>query len=93
MHLVCSVHIFIIIYLLYVSTFVAPSSGRSLRYFLKITVFFLQCCYVGYVRERDQWGDPGVNGRILLRRIFRKWDVKVWTVLSWLRIETGGGQL
>jgi hypothetical protein len=20
------------------------------------------------------WGDPGVDGRIILRRIFRKWD-------------------
>jgi hypothetical protein len=26
-------------------------------------------------------------------RIFRKWDVEVWTGLSWLRIETGGGHL
>jgi hypothetical protein len=28
-----------------------------------------------------------------LRQIFRKWDVGVWTGLSWLRIETGGGHL
>jgi hypothetical protein len=25
--------------------------------------------------------------------IFRKWDVGVWTGLSWLRIETSGGHL
>jgi hypothetical protein len=25
--------------------------------------------------ERDQWGDPGVDGRIILGWIFRKWDV------------------
>jgi hypothetical protein len=35
----------------------------------------------------------GVDWRIILRRIFRKWDVGVWTTLSWLRIETGGGHL
>jgi hypothetical protein len=28
-----------------------------------------------------------------IRRIFRKWDLGIWTGLSWLRIETGGGQL
>jgi hypothetical protein len=27
------------------------------------------------LRERDHWGDPGLGGRIILRRIFRKWDV------------------
>jgi hypothetical protein len=43
--------------------------------------------------ERDHWGDTGVDRRIIIRRIFRKWDVGVWTGLSWLRIETGGGHL
>jgi hypothetical protein len=38
------------------------------------------------------WGDPGVDGRIILGWIFRKWDVAVWTGLGWLRIGTGGGQ-
>jgi len=27
------------------------------------------------LRERDQWGDSGVDGRTKLRWIFRKWDV------------------
>jgi len=31
---------------------------------------------VGNLRERDHWGDPGLDGRVILRRIFRKWDVK-----------------
>jgi hypothetical protein len=31
--------------------------------------------------------------RIILRWIFRKWDVGVWTGLSWLRIGTCGGYL
>jgi hypothetical protein len=44
------------------------------------------------LRERDQWGDPGADGSIILRWIFRKWDVGVWTGLGWLRIETGGRQ-
>jgi hypothetical protein len=37
--------------------------------------------------------DPGVDGRIILRWIFRKWDVGVLTGSSWLRIGTGGGHL
>jgi hypothetical protein len=47
----------------------------------------------GNPRKRDHWGDPGVGGMIILRRIFRKWDEGVWTGLGWLRIETGGEQL
>jgi hypothetical protein len=31
-------------------------------------------------------GDPGVVGRIILRWMFRKLDVEVWTGSSWLRI-------
>jgi hypothetical protein len=27
------------------------------------------------LRERDQWGDPGIDGRIIIRQIFRKWDM------------------
>jgi hypothetical protein len=37
--------------------------------------------------------DPRVDGRIILRWIFRKWDVRAWTGLMWLRIGTGGGHL
>jgi hypothetical protein len=33
--------------------------------------------------------DPGIDGRILLRWVFRKWDVVAWTGSFWLRIGTG----
>jgi len=29
----------------------------------------------GNLKERDHLGDPGIDGRIILRWIFRKWDV------------------
>jgi len=48
---------------------------------------------VGKLRVREHLGDPGIDGRIILRWIFRKWDVGVWTGLSWLRIGEVGGHL
>jgi hypothetical protein len=36
----------------------------------------------GNLRERGHWGDPGVGGRIILKLIFRKWDVEEWAGFS-----------
>ena len=47
----------------------------------------------GNVREREHWEDPDVDGRIILRWIFRKWEWVVGTGWRWLRIGTGGGHL
>jgi hypothetical protein len=43
--------------------------------------------------ERTNWKTKGVDGRIILRWIFRKWDVGVLTGSNWLRIGRGGGYL
>jgi hypothetical protein len=47
----------------------------------------------GHLRERDHFKDPGIDGRIILRQIFKKWDVGSGTRLIWLRIRTGGRHL
>jgi hypothetical protein len=45
----------------------------------------------GNLRERDCWGDPGVDGWIILGWIFKKWGVGVRTGMDRLRIGTFGG--
>jgi len=47
----------------------------------------------GNRREREHWGDLGVDGWIILGWISRRWDVGIWTGLGWTRIDTGGGRL
>jgi hypothetical protein len=41
----------------------------------------------GDPREGDHLGDPGIDGRIILKWIFNAW-VGAWTGLSCLRIRT-----
>ena len=48
---------------------------------------------VGNRRERDHWGDLGVDGWIVLGWISGRWDVDMWTGLGWPRIGTVGGRL
>jgi hypothetical protein len=43
------------------------------RYVARIQVL------VEKLRERDHLEDTGVDGRIILRWIFRNWDVGAWT--------------
>ena len=47
----------------------------------------------GHQRERDRLEDSGVDEKIILRWIIRKWDVGAWTGSSLLRIWTGGRHL
>jgi hypothetical protein len=44
----------------------------------------------GNLKEREHWGDPSVDGNVILRRIFRKWDVVGYGLD---RAGTGQGQV
>jgi hypothetical protein len=48
---------------------------------------------VGRPEGRRPLGRPRVNGRIILRGIFRKWERIVGTGWNGLRIGTGAGHL
>jgi len=48
---------------------------------------------VGKPEGKVHWRDQDVDGRIILRWIFRKLEEVVGTGWSWLRIGTGGGHL
>ena len=49
--------------------------------------------YTGFrrrnIRDRNHLEDHGIDGRIILRWILRKWDWGAWTGLIWLRLGTG----
>jgi hypothetical protein len=48
----------------------------------------------GNMGERDHLEDSGVDGKIIWRCIFRKWEGEgEWTGLIWLRIGAVGGLL
>ena len=44
-------------------------------------------CWWGSLRERGHWGDQDVDGRIILRWIFRKLEGVVVTGWRWLRTD------
>jgi hypothetical protein len=41
----------------------------------------------------DHLEDPGVDGRVLLQFVFKKWDEEARTGLIWLGTGTGGESL
>jgi hypothetical protein len=47
----------------------------------------------GDLRNRNELENPGVDEKIILKWIFKKWDWEAWTGLIWLEIGTGGWRL
>ena len=48
---------------------------------------------LGKPEGKNHWGDADVDGRIILRWIFRKWEGVVGTGWIWLRRGTVGGHV
>ena len=49
--------------------------------------------WLGNVREGDHLEDPGVDGRIMFKWIFKNCVWEPWTRSIWLKVGTGGGLL
>jgi hypothetical protein len=45
------------------------------------------------VEEKRPLENQGLDGKIILRWVFRKWDVVAWIGSVWLGIGTAGGNL
>jgi hypothetical protein len=43
--------------------------------------------------QRDDLEYTGIDGRIILKCILKKWIGEAWTGLVWLRMRRGGGRL
>jgi len=44
----------------------------------------------GDLKEKDLLEDRGIDKRIILTWVFKKWEGQAWITLIWLRIRTGG---
>jgi hypothetical protein len=57
-------------------TIVRVIKSRRMRWAGRVARMGREEAYTGFwwgnLRDRDHWGDPGVDGRIILRWIFRK---------------------
>ena len=47
----------------------------------------------GDLMERNHFEDLGLDGRIILKWIFEKWDGEAWSRFLWIRTGKGGGRL
>ena len=57
--------------------------SRRMRWVGHVCVWGRGEAYIGFwlgnLKERDHLGDTGVDRRIILRWVFRKWDMGLWT--------------
>jgi hypothetical protein len=77
--------------------FIRVIKSRRMRWTGHVALWGRGEAYTGFwwgsLRERDQLKEPSVDGRIILRWIFRTWDVGTWIGFICLRIRTGGRHL
>ena len=63
----------------FASFFLRIYANRPMLIFFTYVCTLAESCAQGSGWERDHWGDPDVDGRIILKWIFRKWEGVVGT--------------
>jgi len=76
----------VLFYIIYVR--IVYQVGTNKGIILRCTAY-----QISRLEERGNLVESDVDWRIILRWIFRNWDVEVRTISSWIRIGRGGGQL
>ena len=49
--------------------------------------------WCGNLKDRDHLESLGIDGRIIIKWLLKKWDREAGTALLWLKIGAGGGCL
>jgi hypothetical protein len=74
--------------LYYSPNIVRVTKPRIMRWAGHVVCMGIREVYTGFwwgnLKDRGNLEDPGISGRMILRWIFRKCDVRAWTGLFWL---------
>jgi hypothetical protein len=75
------------------SRFYHPNNTGCRIEIIKLFIMYFSPLLRYLVPLRRKYIYISVNGRIILKWIFKKWSGEAWSRLIWLRMESGGWRL
>jgi hypothetical protein len=67
--------------------FSTPVHGHIIRVTINTNIVSVE----KHEEKEDDLRDLGIDGKIILKWILKKWGLRLWTGFIWLRIGTSGG--